>query len=159
MRYHKLKAGECPGTYVVTEPVTEQDLLRIANQIARKRLAKGTAITSTTETLLQDREHEVFGALFLDSQHRVLAFEELFRGTLDSASIYPREVVKRALLLNSGAIIAVHNHPSGDPEPSQSDRLFTQALKEALALVDVRLLDHLVVGAEGVVSLAERNLL
>ncbi|MCG4787520.1 hypothetical protein L0N33_19555, partial [Roseburia faecis] len=87
MRYHKLKAGECPGTYVVTEPVTEQDLLRIANQIARKRLAKGTAITSTTEaaerlqTLLQDREHEVFGALFLDSQHRVLAFEELFRGT------------------------------------------------------------------------------
>ena len=80
MRYHKLKAGECPGTYVVTEPVTEQDLLRIANQIARKRLAKGSAITSTTEaaerlqTLLQDREHEVFGALFLDSQHRVLAF-------------------------------------------------------------------------------------
>ncbi|MCS3791310.1 DNA repair protein RadC [Aeromonas hydrophila] len=163
MRYHKLKAGECPGTYVVTEPVTEQDLLRIANQIARKRLAKGTAITSTTEaterlqTLLQDREHEVFGALFLDSQHRVLAFEELFRGTLDSASIYPREVVKRALLLCSASIIAVHNHPSGDPEPSQSDRVFTQALKEDLALVDVRLLDHLVVGAEGVVSLAERG--
>ncbi|WP_279464385.1 RadC family protein [Aeromonas dhakensis] len=146
-------------------PVTEQDLLRIANQIARKRLAKGTAITSTTEaaerlqTLLQEREHEVFGALFLDAQHRVLAFEELFRGTLDSASIYPREVVKRALLLNSGAVLAVHNHPSGDPEPSHSDRVFTQALKEALALVDVRLLDHLVVGAEGVVSLAERNLL
>ncbi|MGL4885369.1 MAG: RadC family protein, partial [Aeromonas veronii] len=151
------------GTYVVTEPVTEQDLLRIANQIARKRLAKGTAITSTTEaaerlqTLLQDREHEVFAALFLDSQHRVLAFEELFRGTLDSASIYPREVVKRALLLNCGAIIAVHNHPSGDPEPSHSDQVFTQALKEALALVDVRLLDHLVVGAEGVVSMAERG--
>ncbi|MFB2962850.1 DNA repair protein RadC [Aeromonas jandaei] len=122
-------------------------------------------ITSTTEaaerlqTLLQNREHEVFGVLFLDSQHRVLAFEELFRGTLDSASIYPREVVKRALLLNSGAVIAVHNHPSGDPEPSHSDRVFTQALKEALALVDVRLLDHLVVGAEGVASLAERGLL
>ena len=165
MRYHKLKAGECPGTYVVTEPVTEQDLLRIANQIARKRLAKGTAITSTTEaaerlqTLLQDREHEVFGALFLDSQHRVLAFEELFRGTLDSASIYPREMVKRAILLTQQwrSIIAVHNHPSGDPEPSHSDRVFTQALKEALALVDVRLLDHLVVGAEGVVSMAERG--
>ncbi len=87
----------------------------------------------------------------------MLAFEELFRGTLDSASIYPREVVKRALQLNSGAVLAVHNHPSGDPEPSHSDRVFTQALKEALALVDVRLLDHLVVGAEGVVSLAERN--
>lgn len=148
MRYHKLKAGECPGTYVVTEPVTEQDLLRIANQIARKRLAKGTAITSTTEaaqrlqTLQQEREHEVFGTLFLDTQHRVLAFEELFRGTLDSASIYPREVVKRALLLNCGAIIAVHNPPSGDPEANHSGRTFTQARKEALAIVDVRLLDH-----------------
>lgn len=165
MRYHKLKAGEHPGTYVVTEPVTEQDLLRIANQIARKRLAKGTAITSTTDAalrlqaLLQDREHEVFGALFLDNQHRLLAFEELFRGTLDSASIYPREVVKRALQLNCGAIIAVHNHPSGNPEPSQSDRVFTLALKEALALVDVRLLDHIIVGTEGVVSLVERGLL
>ena len=99
----------------------------------------------------------MFGALFLDSQHRVLAFEELFRGTLDSASIYPREVVKRALLLNSGAIIAVHNHPSGDPEPSHSDRVFTQALKEALALVDVRLLDHLVVGAEGGIDGRKRS--
>jgi len=124
MRYHKLKAGECPGTYLVTEPVTEQDLLRIANQIARKRLAKGSAITSTTEA---------------------------------AERLHPREVVKRALLLNCGAIIAVHNHPSGDPEPSHSDRVFTQALKEALALVDVRLLDHLVVGAEGVVSMAERG--
>jgi DNA repair protein RadC len=165
MRYHKLKAGECPGTYVVTEPVTEQDLLRIANQIARKRLAKGSAITSTMDaaerlqTLLQEREHEVFGALFLDNQHRVIAFEELFRGTLDSASIYPREVLKRALQLNCGAIIAVHNHPSGNPEPSHCDRVFTRTLKEALALVDIRLLDHLVVGAEGVVSLTERGLL
>lgn len=165
MRYHKLKAGEHPGTYVVTEPLTEQDLLRIANQIARKRLAKGTAITNTTDaaahlqTLLQDREHEVFGALFLDTQHRVLAFEELFRGTLDGASVYPREVLKRALALNSAALIGVHNHPSGNPEPSQSDRALTQALKDALALVDIRLLDHLVVGAEGVVSLAVRGVL
>ncbi|MGL5040425.1 MAG: RadC family protein [Aeromonas sp.] len=165
MHYHKLKAGEVPGTYVVTEPVTEQDLLRIANQIARKRLAKGSPITSTTlaadrlQTLLQEREHEVFGVLFLDNQHRLLAFEEMFRGTLGSASIYPRELVKRALQLNCAAIIAVHNHPSGNPEPSRSDLNFTQALKDALALVDVRLLDHLVVGAEGVVSLAERGLL
>ena len=152
MRYHKLKAGECPGTYVVTEPVTEQDLLRIANQIARKRLAKGSAITSTTEaaeqlqTLLQEREHEVFGALFLDSQHRVLAFEELFRGTLDSASIYPREVVKRALLLNCGAIIAVHNHPSGDPTPSDADRRFTRKLREASAVMDLVFQDHVIIG-------------
>ena len=165
MRYHKLKAGECPGTYVVTEPVTEQDLLRIANQIARKRLAKGSAITSTTDaadrlqTLLQDREHEVFGALFLDSQHRVLAFEELFRGTLDSANVYPREVVKRALALNCAAIIVVHNHPSGNPEPSSTDIALTKSLREALTLVDIRLLDHLVVGTEGVVSLAERGMM
>ncbi|MNG89918.1 hypothetical protein D3C72_1180230 [compost metagenome] len=163
MRYHKLRAGERPGTYVITEPVTEQDLLLMANQIARKRLAKGMPITNTTnaaerlQTLLQDREHEVFAALFLDNQHRLLAFEELFRGTLDSASIYPREVVKRGLVLNCAAIIAVHNHPSGNPEPSRSDKVFTQALKEALALVDIRLLDHLVVAAEGVVSLVERR--
>ena len=149
MRYHKLKAGECPGTYVVTEPVTEQDLLRIANQIARKRLAKGTAITSTTEaaerlqTLLQEREHEVFGALFLDSQHRVLAFEELFRGTLGSASIYPREVVKRALMLNCGAIIVVHNH-SSDTTPSvpttrwSSNRTSTRAKASLRAWVKTR---------------------
>lgn len=165
MRYHKLNAGERPGTYVVTNPVTEQDLLHIANQIARKRLAKGTAITSSTvaakqlQTLLQEREHEVFAVLFLDSQHRVLAFEELFRGSLDGASVYPREVLKRALTLNSASIIAVHNHPSGNPEPSQADRALTQALKAALALVDIRLLDHLVVGAEGHVSLAERGVL
>lgn len=163
MRYYKLKAGECPGTYVVTEPVTEQDLLCIANQIARKRLAKGSAITSSTDTanqlqtLLQEREHEVFAVLFLDSQHRILAFEELFRGTLNSASVYPREVVKQGLTHNCGAIIAVHNHPSGNPEPSPSDRALTQALKAALALVDIRLLDHLVVGTEGYVSLAERG--
>ena len=163
MRYHKLKAGECPGTYVVTEPVTEQDLLRIANQIARKRLAKGTAITSTTEaaerlqTLLQEREHEVFGLLLLDNQHRVLAFEELFRGTLAGANVYPREVVKRGLAVNCGAIIGVHNHPSGNPEPSSADIALTKSLREALTLVDIRLLDHLVVGAEGLVSMAERG--
>ncbi|EGX6956803.1 DNA repair protein RadC [Aeromonas hydrophila] len=165
MRYHKLKAGECPGTYVVTEPVTEQDLLRIANQIARKRLAKGTAITSTTDaaerlqTLLQGREREVFAVLFLDNQHRVIALEELFYGTLGTASVHPREVVKRALALNVAALICAHNHPSGNPEPSQADKHITQVLRDALALVEVRLLDHLVVGAEGVTSLAERGVL
>ncbi|MGL6559209.1 MULTISPECIES: RadC family protein [Aeromonas] len=165
MRYHKLKAGECPGTYVVTEPVTEQDLLRIANQIARQRLGKGAAITShqaaaeRLQTLLQSKEREVFAALFLDNQHRVIAFEELFHGTLGSASIHPREVIKRALALNSAALLCAHNHPSGMPEPSYADKQITQVLRHALALVEVRLLDHLVIGAEGVVSFAERGLL
>ncbi|MGN5150888.1 RadC family protein [Aeromonas enteropelogenes] len=163
MRYHKLKAGECPGTYVVTEPVTEQDLLRIANQIARQKLAKGEAITDkhlaqqALQTLLQSREHEVFSILFLDNQHRILAYEELFRGTLSSASVYPREVVKRALALNAAALMLVHNHPSGHPEPSRADIEITQRLQSALSLVDIRTLDHLVVASNGVVSLKERG--
>ncbi|RSM32613.1 RadC family protein [Aeromonas salmonicida] len=165
MRYHKLKAGEYPGTYVVTEPVTEQDLLHMANQVARKRLAKGSAITShqmaaqRLQTLLQGRERETFAVLFLDNQHRVIALEELFHGTLTAASVHPREVVKRALALNSAAILCTHNHPSGYPEPSLSDKQITEVLRNALALVEVRLLDHLVIGAEGVVSLAERGML
>lgn len=163
MLHYKLKAGEIPGTYLVTAPVTDDELLTIANQIARTRLASGEAVTSkeaaqqALQTLLQDREHEVFAALFLDNQHRVLSFEELFRGTLDSASVYPREVVKRALAVNAAALLLVHNHPSGNPEPSRADIQLTQRLRDALALVEIRILDHLVVGAEGVVSLAERG--
>lgn len=99
--------------------------------------------------MLQEREHEVFGQLLLDNQHRVLAFEELFRGTLAGANVYPREVVKRGLAVNCGAIIVVHNHLSGNPEPSSADIALTKSLREALTLVDIRLLDHLVVGTEG----------
>ncbi|MNG26572.1 hypothetical protein D3C84_1115830 [compost metagenome] len=91
----------------------------------------------------------------LDSKHRILDFEELFRGTLDSASVYPREVVKLCLKHNAAAVILVHNHPSGDPEASQADRLLTRKLQDALNMVDIRTLDHIVVGCEGCVSLAE----
>ena len=163
MLHHKLIAGEIPGTYLVTELINEEDLLTIANQIARQKLAKGEAITDkhlaqqALQTLLQSREHEVFAMLFLDNQHRILAYEELFRGTLSSASVYPREVVKRALALNAAALMLVHNHPSGYPEPSRADIEITLRLQDALALVDIRILDHLVVGTEGVVSLAERG--
>ena len=163
MRYHKMTAGEHPGTYVVTEPITEQDLLTMANQIARKRLAKGMAITDAShaakylQTLLQDKEHEVFAVLFLDNQHRLLVLEELFRGSVNTASVYPRELVKRALALNAAALILAHNHPSGHPEPSDADRLLTKNLIQALALIDVRVLDHLIVGAEGYESLAQRG--
>jgi DNA repair protein RadC len=103
--------------------------------------------------------HEVFAVLFLDSQHRLLQWDEMFRGTLNQTSVYPREVVRRALALNAGAVILAHNHPSGLAEPSRADEFLTQTLKNALQLVDVRVLDHLVVGRGVVVSFAERGLL
>jgi DNA repair protein RadC len=108
---------------------------------------------------LGGRDHEVFAVMFLDAQNRLLRLEEMFRGTLTQTSVYPREVVKRALDLHAAAVILAHNHPSGSAEPSRADELLTQTLAAALRLVDVRVLDHVVVGADGVVSLAERGLL
>jgi DNA repair protein RadC len=104
---------------------------------------------------LASHEHEVFASVFLDNRHQVIAFEELFFGTVDGASVYPRQLVKRALHWNCAALIISHNHPSGCSEPSQADRLLTERLKEALALVDVRVLDHFIVGAGRPLSLAE----
>jgi DNA repair protein RadC len=103
-------------------------------------------------------EHEVFSCLFLDNRNRVITFEEMFRGTIDGASVYPREVVKACLSHNAAAVIFAHNHPSGATEPSQADIAITERLKKALALIDVRVLDHLIVGDE-VTSFAERGLL
>jgi DNA repair protein RadC len=108
---------------------------------------------------IADREHEVFVCLFLDSQHRLIAAEELFRGTLAETRVYPREVVKAALKHNAAAVIFAHNHPSGVAEPSRADEHLTQALKEALTLVDIRTLDHFVVAGAKVASFAERGLL
>jgi DNA repair protein RadC len=108
---------------------------------------------------LAQREHEVFAVLFLDARHQLIEMEELFRGTLTQTSVYPREVVKRALARNAAAVVFAHNHPSGAAEPSRADEFLTQTLKSALALVDVRVLDHLVVGRNDVVSFAERGLL
>ncbi len=139
--------------------------MTIANKIARQKLAKGEAITGkhlaqlALQTLLQSREHEVFAMLLLDNQHRILAYEELFRGTLSSASVYPREVVKRVLELNAAALMLVHNHPSAHLEPSWADIVSTQHLQNALALVDIRRLDHLVVGSEGAVSLTDTGVI
>ena len=103
--------------------------------------------------------HEVFAVLFLDAQHRLLAMEEMFRGTLTQTSVYPREVLKRALELGAAAVILAHNHPSGSADPSRADVLLTEALSKALALVDIRVLDHLVVGAGEAVSMAEKGLM
>lgn len=165
MKYHKLIAGETTGTYVMESPVTEADILRMAQQLAMSRLSKGRALTdpkqvfSHLQTLLQYHEHEVFALLLLDTRQRVISFRELFRGTLDGASVYPREVVKIALEHNAAAVILVHNHPSGDPEPSQADRSLTCTLREALNLIGVRTLDHIIVGSDGCVSLAEQGYL
>jgi DNA repair protein RadC len=109
--------------------------------------------------LLRDRPYEVFCCLFLDARHRLIACEEMFRGTLDGASVHPREVVREALERRAAAVILAHNHPSGVAEPSQADELITHRLREALALVEIRLLDHVIVGAGGCLSLAERGLL
>ena len=108
---------------------------------------------------LRDRPYEVFCCLHLDNRHRLIAFEELFRGTIDGASVHPREVLRQALRHNSAALILAHNHPSGIAEPSQADELITRRLKDALALVDIRVLDHVIVGDGSTLSLAERGLL
>ena len=127
--------------------------------VARTVFDTPGAVKDYVQLHLAELPHEVFQVLFLDSQHRLLAMEEMFRGTLTQTSVYPREVVRRALARNAGAVILAHNHPSGLAEPSRADEFLTQSLKNALALVDVRVLDHLVVGHGEVVSFAERGLL
>jgi len=161
----RLIAGEEPGTYVVPDAVTEAELLHLAKMIARRRLAKGRPMSNPEEvrralqTLLIDYPHEVFGILMLDNRHRILKFVELFRGTINAASVYPREVIKESLALNAAAVILVHNHPSGELEPSQADKTITQRLCHALSTVDIRVLDHVIVGAEGYSSMAELGLI
>ncbi len=126
------------------------------------RVGEAIRCPADTESFLMARlkhlEHERFCCLFLDNRHRVIAFEELFRGTIDGTSVYPREVVKEALSANAAAVILAHNHPSGVAEPSQADERITRRLKAALELVDIRLLDHLVIGDGEAVSLASRGL-
>ncbi len=122
-------------------------------------LASPKAARDYLVTRLRDLEHEVFCCLFLDSRHRLICFRELFQGTVDGATVHPREVVKQALARNAAALILAHNHPSGVAEPSQADEFITQRLRDALALVEIRLLDHLIVGDGTCISLAERGVL
>lgn len=130
-----------------------------ATLIRGDALADPQATRHYLKARLRTYSFEVFACLFLDNRHRILAFEELFRGTIDGASVYPREVVKRALAHNAAAVILAHNHPSGVAEPSRADETITQRLKEALALVDIRVLDHIVVGDSETLSFAERGFL
>ncbi len=142
-----------------------QAVLEMSRRALKEEMQSGDALNSPRavrdylQLLLRSRQQEVFMALFLDAQHRVIASEELFQGTLTQTSVYPREVVKRALHHNAAAVIFAHNHPSGVAEPSQSDQLLTDALKQALQLVDVRVLDHFIVAGAGCLSFAEKGLL
>ncbi|ABE53621.1 DNA repair protein RadC [Shewanella denitrificans OS217] len=140
-----------------------QAAAEISKRISRENLQRGQILTNPDLTRdylmrqLADRSYEVFALLLLDSQHRVIQFVELFRGTIDSASVYPREVVSLVLEKRAAAVIICHNHPSGIAEPSQADRRITERLKNALATIDVSLLDHMVVGDFEIVSFAERG--
>ncbi len=142
-----------------------QAALELVRRHHLERLRFGPSLTSPRAardflvTRLRDRDREVFGCLYLDSRHRLISFDELFEGTIDGASVHPREVVKQALKRNASAVILAHNHPSGIAEPSQADEIITVRLRDALALVDIRVLDHLIVGDGSCTSLAERGVL
>jgi DNA repair protein RadC len=142
-----------------------QAVLEMSRRALQEEIQRGDALSSPRavrdylKLLLAGRSQEVFMVMFLDTQHRIIASEEMFHGTLSQTSVYPREVVKRALAHNAAALILAHNHPSGVTEPSQADQLLTNALKQALALVDVTVLDHFVVAAGQTLSFAERGLL
>lgn len=145
-KYALLMASLELGRRHLAQSLTEKELLTNPQMVKNFLRAK-----------LRHQSHEVFAALFLDSQNRLLSFETLFTGTLDSCAVHPREVVKRALALHAASVIFAHNHPSGCAEPSAADKQITQRLKSALALIDIRVLDHLIVGNSEVVSLAERG--
>lgn len=153
-------AGLGPAKYAQLMAVMELARRALAETISRTdTLTSPQAVRDYLRLNLQGREHEVFVAVFLDTQNRVIVSEELFRGSLKETSVYPREVVKRALAHNAASVIFAHNHPSGVGEPSRADELITRTLKQALALIDVRVLDHFIVAAGGGVSLAERGLM
>lgn len=152
--------GMGAAKYAQLQAVLEMARRALGEEIAeRDALSSPQAVRDYLRLRLQALPHEVFMALFLDAQNRVIAAEELFRGTLSQTSVYPREVVKRALHHNAAAVIFSHNHPSGAAEPSGSDQMLTQALKNALALVDIKVLDHFIVAGGASLSFAERGLL
>jgi len=143
----------------------QQDTIREAISLLDGRLRSSQAYTNTSDVRdfcqlhIADERDEKFCCIFLDNQHRMISFEKLFSGTIDGAAVYPRVVVRRALELNAAALIFSHNHPSGLPEPSSADKSITLRLRDALNLIDVRVLDHIVVGVEGTVSMAERGMI
>ncbi|MEN6628186.1 MAG: DNA repair protein RadC [Sulfuricella sp.] len=152
--------GMGAAKYAQLQAVLEMAKRALHEEMAqRDALSSPQAVRDYLRLRLQGLAHEVFMVLFMDAQNRVVASEELFRGTLTQTSVYPREVIKRALHHNSAAVILAHNHPSGVAEPSHADQALTQALKNALTLVDIRVLDHFIVAGGGFLSFAERGLL
>jgi DNA repair protein RadC len=142
-----------------------EEILNAAREKMSHRVRRGTSLTSPKATRdylslkLGSLEREVFAVIFLDKRHRLISYQEMFQGTIDGASVHPREVVKEALKQNAAAVILAHPHPSGVAEPSQADELITQRLKDALSLVDIRILDHVIVAGGDTTSFAERGLL
>ena len=146
-------------------PADADQILEAARQVIEQKMQRGETFTSPEavkdylRAKLAGYEQEVFAMLFLDTRHRLIDYVEMFHGTIDSAEVHPREVVKEALRLNAAALVISHNHPSGNPEPSAADRVLTKRLREALSMVDVRVLDHIIVGGTKTTSFAERGLI
>ena len=152
--------GMGQAKFVQLQAVLEMSRRALKEEIQREdALNSPRAVRDYLQLLLGGRQQEIFLVIFLDSQHRVIASEELFHGTLNQTSVYPREVVKRALAHNAAAVILAHNHPSGVAQPSQSDHMLTDTLKQALSVVDVRILDHFIVAVGQTMSFAEKGLL
>jgi DNA repair protein RadC len=166
MTKHKANSEDTPKYNAPPHRAHDDDVIADALEIISHRLrVTGSALSDPQlvkdylRIRLAEREHEVFAVIHLDAQNRVIEYDELFRGTLTQTSVYPREVVKRALSHNAAAVIFAHNHPSGVPDPSTSDKLLTTHLKKALELVDIKVLDHIIVGGMNTVSFAERGLI
>lgn len=148
--------GLGPAKFAQLQAVLEMARRHLAERLRRESvLDSPLVVRDYLKALLRHEPHEVFGCLFLDAKHRVLAFEALFRGSIDTTSVYPRQVIKRALAHNAAALILCHNHPSGIAEPSQADRVLTKRLQKALDLIDVRVLDHFIIGEGDPLSMSE----
>ena len=151
------------GKYAIRRQFSADEVVSFAMEIVAQRFERGACMNSPEATRryltlqVAGCPNEVFGCLFVDSQHRLISDEILFKGTINSTAVYPRIVVQRALLLNAAALILYHNHPSGEPEPSAADRHITTQLTESLKLIDVRVIDHLVVAGSATMSFAERS--
>ncbi|GGK74412.1 RadC family protein [Amphritea balenae] len=154
------EVGLGPAKYAQLQAVLEISRRCQSEKLQRDSVLESPdAVRDYLRLQLADRQREVFACLFLDNQHRVICFEELFQGTIDSATVHPREIVKVALSHNAAAVILAHNHPSGVAEPSQADRNITLVIRDALQILDIRLLDHMVVGDTQVISLAEQGVI